>query len=446
MAGSIDLASTGYILVCAALVQLMTPGLAFFYGGLVKDTSVLTMMMQSFVSMGISSIFWYSFGFSLCFGETWGFFGSPGTFPAMTGVTVNEPLTLPGASDPVVDGIPGLLFAAYQGMFAVITPALMTGAFADRFRFKAYLIFVVCWLVLVYAPWCHWVWGGGWLAEWGVWDFAGGIVVHITAGFSALAALAVVGKRGDEEGRDVPHNVPFVALGTALLWFGWFGFNGGSALSSGGTAVAAAVNSEIAGSVALFLWLVIDWYRLGKPGLVGLCVGAIAGLATVTPAAGFIQPWAAFVLGALATIFCYSCCELRKKFGLDDALDVWGVHGMGGFIGTVLLGALADPSECADKTTAPGYCVNPGTITRSGEQFGKQLAASVLCAAYSFIVTFILLKAINLVVQIRPGDEKASLDLTEHGEEAYTPTKAYMAPPAKNAANDAADERAVCEI
>jgi len=425
----IDLASTGYILICTAMVQLMTPGLAFFYGGLVKDTSVLTMMMQSFVSMGISSIVWYVVGFSLCFGESVGFFGNPGTFVAMTGLSVNEPLMRGGVE--VVPGIPGLLFAAYQGMFAVITPALMTGCFADRFRFKPYLIFIVCWLIVVYAPWCHWVWGGGWLAQWGVYDFAGGIVVHITAGFSALASLVVVGKRPqDEENKDVPHNVPFVALGTALLWFGWFGFNGGSALASGGPAVAAAVNSEIAGSVALFLWLVIDWIRLGRPGLVGLCVGAIAGLATVTPAAGFIQPWAAFVLGAIATVLCYGCCELRKKFSVDDALDVWGVHGMGGFWGTILLGALADPSECGDAATAPKYCVNPGTVTRSGEQFGKQLAAAVLCAVYSFVVTFVLLKLINLVVPIRPSamGTQRSLDFTEHGEEAYTPTKAYAAP------------------
>jgi len=423
---AVDAASTAYLLVCTALVQLMTPGLAFFYGGLVRSTSVLTMMMQSFVSMGVASILWYIVGFSLCFGEPAGVFGNPATYVGMQGVNVNEPLMRQGAA--FVDGIPGLLFAAYQGMFAVITPALMTGAFADRFRFKPYLVFICAWLVVVYAPWCHWVWGGGWLAEWGVWDFAGGIVVHVTAGFSALASLVVVGKRpADTEDLDVPHNVPFVALGTALLWFGWFGFNGGSALATGGVAVAAAVNSEIAGSVALFLWLLIDWLRTGRPGLVGLCVGAIAGLATITPAAGFVQPWAAFLIGILATISCYACCELRKKLGFDDALDVWGVHGMGGFIGSVLLGALADPEECGTPATAPKSCVNPGTITRSGEQFAKQLAAAVLCAVYSFVVTFVLLKAINLVMPLRPQEEnvRKSLDLSEHGEEAYTPPKAY---------------------
>ena len=231
-----------------------------------------------------------------------------------------------------------MLFMAYQGMFAIITPSLMTGAFANRFRFKPYVIFVVLWMFLVYAPWCHWVWGGGWMAEWGVWDFAGGIVVHITAGFSALAALLVVGRREAAPGEvlDEPHNIPFVALGTALLWFGWFGFNGGSALGSNSTAVIAAVNSEIAASTALFVWLFIDWVRFGQPKLVGICVGAIAGLATVTPAAGFIQPWGAFVLGALAALLCYACCEARKVFSIDDAMDVWGVHGMGGFIGTAI--------------------------------------------------------------------------------------------------------------
>jgi len=424
-----DSGSISWVLASAALVQLMTPGLAFFYGGLVSDHSVLTMMMQSFVSMGLTTILWIVFLFSLCFGESLEFFGNPGTYFALMNVNANEPLTRNG--EVVLDGIPGLLFVAYQGMFAVITPALMTGAFADRFRFKPYLIFVTLWLILVYAPWCHWIWGGGFLAKWGVYDFAGGIVVHMTAGFSALASLAVVGKRVGAPGEilNVPHNVPFVALGTALLWFGWFGFNGGSALASGGTAVAAAVNSEIAASVALFCWLMIDWFKRGHPTLVGLCVGAIAGLATVTPAAGFIQPWGAFILGIVASVSGYVLCELVKVSGLDDALDVWGVHGMGGFMGTVLLGVLADPSECSpgDGVAAPAYCVNPNTITRSGEQLGKQAVAAVFCAAYSFVVTFVLLKVINLFVPIVPtGTRKSTLDLAEHGQVAYSPSKTYQ--------------------
>jgi len=425
----VDPASTAYIMVCMALVQLMTPGLAFFYGGLVNENSVLTMMGQCMVPMGVVSILWYVVLFSLCFGETWTFFGSPATYFFTMNVNVNEALVREG--EIFVDGIPGTLFMAYQGMFAVITPALMTGAFANRFRFKPYTIFIVLWMVLIYAPFCHWVWGGGWMAEWGVFDFAGGIVVHITAGFSALASLLVVGKRAPPTDGETtePHNIPFVALGTALLWFGWFGFNGGSALASSGTAVAAAVNSEIAASVALLVWLCIDWYRFGRPKLVGLCVGSIAGLATVTPAAGFIQPWGAFVLGIVAAVLCYACCENARWLGFDDALDVWGVHGMGGFIGTILLGVLADPSECAPAEgsglTAPAWCVNPGTITRSWEQLGKQTVAAFFCAAYSMVVTFVLLKGLNLIVPIVPSAEGA-LDINEHGEKAYSPTKIYI--------------------
>jgi Amt family ammonium transporter len=424
----VDPASTAFITICMALVQLMTPGLAFFYGGLVNENSVLTMMGQCMVPMGLISIMWYVVLFSLCFGESLVFFGNPATYFFTMNVNTNEALVREG--EIFVDGIPGTLFMAYQGMFAVITPALMTGAFANRFRFKPYVIFIAAWMILIYAPFCHWVWGGGWMAEWGVWDFAGGIVVHITAGFSALASLLVVGKRAaPAEGENTdPHNIPFVALGTALLWFGWFGFNGGSALGSSGVAVAAAVNSEIAASVALLVWLCIDWVRFGRPKLVGLCVGAIAGLATVTPAAGFIQPWGAFVLGICAAVLCYICCEKARWLGFDDALDVWGVHGMGGFIGTVLLGVLADPAECAPAEdsglTAPTWCVNPGTITRSGEQLGKQLAAAILCASYSMVVTFAMLKGLDLVVPLKPPAE-GSLDLHEHGEQAYSPNKAY---------------------
>mmetsp|Transcript_26174 Transcript_26174/g.60610 ORF Transcript_26174/g.60610 Transcript_26174/m.60610 type:complete len:458 (+) Transcript_26174:72-1445(+) len=420
----IETASTAWMLVATALVNLMTPGLAFFYGGLVKETSVLTMLIQNFVSMGVAFIIWFAFGFSMCFAESWGFIGNPATHFGFRHLSVRE--ALPGQE------IPGQLFAIYQGMFAVITPALMTGAFADRFRFKPYLIFLSLWLVFVYFPWCHWIWGGGWLAQWGVVDFAGGIVVHVTAGFSALASLSVVGHReipeDEKHDHETPHNVPFVALGTAMLWFGWFGFNGGSAVAASGVAVGAAVNSQISASVALFLWLVIDWIRFGKPTVVGLCVGAIAGLATITPAAGYIQPWGAFSLGVIATFFCYACTELIKHLGLDDALDVWGVHGMGGFIGSILLGALADPRECGDQLLAPEFCINPGTVTASFTQVGKQTAAVLLCAAYSVIVTLILLKAISLCMPLKP--ESLHVDLHEHHEKAYhSPTRPYLAKP-----------------
>jgi Amt family ammonium transporter len=425
----LDGASTGYILVSMALVQFMTPGLALFYGGLVRESSVITIMMQNFATMGLVTLLWFLFLYSMCFGETVEFFGNPATFAGFSGVSMH--------SEGPAAGIPHLLFAGYQGMFAVITPALMTGCFADRFRFGPYMVFVTLWMVLVYAPFCHWVWGGGWMSEWGVWDFAGGIVVHVTAGFSALASLVVVGRRAVPEGMrredmDVPHNIPMVATGTAILWFGWFGFNGGSALASDGIAVAAAVNTEIAGSVACFVWMLVDWIINKKPTLVGKCVGAIAGLATVTPAAGFIQPWGAFVIGVVAALACYGLCELRKKLRVDDALDVWGVHGMGGLMGTCLLGLLADPSECGEGGAQPSWCVNPGTVTRSGEQFGKQVAAAFLCAAYSFVVTVVLLKVIGLVHPIVPtSEEQENLDKAMHGEQAHSPAKAYTLPGAE---------------
>ena len=292
----LDSGHTAWILVSMALVQLMLPGLAFFYAGLLHRTSVVTMIMQNYACMGIVSVLWFLVVFSLCFGETaGGVIGSPASYGAFINVE-GTPLAHGGIPD-----IPGLVFAGYQGMFAVITPALMTGAFADRLRFAPYLAFVALWIVLVYAPFCHWIWGpGGWMNEWGVKDFAGGIVVHTTAGFSCLGAVHFLGSRAKISGAKpvtTPHNIPFVALGTALLWFGWFGFNGGSALASSGSAAFAAVNSEIAASTALTVWMAIDWYRMGRPSLVGVCVGAIAGLATITPCAGYVRPWAAFEIG-----------------------------------------------------------------------------------------------------------------------------------------------------
>lgn len=295
-------------------------------------------------------------------------------------------------------------------MFAVITPALMTGAFADRLRFLPYLIFISIWVLVVYCPFCHWIWGpGGWMGEWGVKDFAGGIVVHTTAGFSALATVHFLGSRAKIAGatpRNVPHNIPFVALGTALLWFGWFGFNGGSALASTGSAAFAAVNSEIAASTALVVWMIVDWVKMKRPSLVGVCVGAIAGLATITPCAGFVLPWAAFVIGAVASIFCYLCCELKNKCSWDDALDVWGVHGMGGALGSILIGALADEAV--------------GGVSASGELFAKQLAAVLIAAIYSYLATVLILFLIGLVVRLKPNlEEITDPDKSFHGEAAY---------------------------
>ena len=302
--------------------------------------------------------------------------------------------------------------AAFQGMFAVITPALMTGAFADRVMFKPYLLFIFLWIHLVYYPFCHWIWGGGWMFDEGVWDFAGGIVVHCTAGFGALAVVMALPhrKKLEPELDTDPHNIPFVALGTALLWFGWFGFNGGSALGANQVAGYALINTEISASCALFVWLMIEWAHKGKPTLVGACVGAIAGLATVTPAAGYVYPWAAMVIGCLAAPWCYFLIEVVKnKFDLDDALDVFAVHGMGGYLGTLLIGVLADDRVYPDGPNA------------SGKQFFKQLWGASFCAVYAFVVSFGLIKAINLVMPVLPPSSHLSegLDTSIHGEKAY---------------------------
>jgi Amt family ammonium transporter len=398
-----------------ALVQLMLPGLAFFYAGLLHRTSVVTMIMQNFASMGVVTVLWFAIAFSLCFGESGGnFIGSPATFGGFNNVGA-LPLSHGAYShtegNAIVAGVPGIAFAGYQGMFAVITPALMTGAFADRLRFLPYIMFISLWIIFVYCPFCHWVWGTGWMVDWGVWDFAGGIVVHTTAGFSALAAVHFLGSRAKIAGSkplNVPHNIPFVALGTALLWFGWFGFNGGSALASTGIAAYAAVNSEIAASTALVVWMIIDWFKMKRPSLVGVCVGAIAGLATITPCAGFVQPWAAFVIGILAAGFCYACCELKNKFQWDDALDVWGVHGMGGALGSVLLGAFADSN------------VNE-SLNAGGELFGKQIVAVIIAAVWSYVFTFIILILLGLVIRLKPSVQEISdPDKSFHGESAYT--------------------------
>lgn len=304
-------------------------------------------------------------------------------------------------------------YAVFQGMFAVIAPALMTGAFADRMMFTPYLIFIAGWVHLVYFPFCHSVWGGGFLAEWGVADFAGGIVVHISAGFSALAAVMAMPHRKKIEAEldTDPHNIPFVALGTAMLWFGWFGFNAGSALNASTLAAYGAINTEISASCALFSWMIVEWLHKGKPTLVGACVGAIAGLATITPAAGFVRPWAAMIIGLLSAPWCYGLVEIVKdKLVIDDALDVFAVHGMGGFLGTLCIGIFADE--------------NVGGVKASGELFGKQFAAAVGTAAYAYAVGFALVKVIEKFMKIIPPQHalELGLDASIHGERAYKDT------------------------
>jgi Amt family ammonium transporter len=300
----------------------------------------------------------------------------------------------------------------FQEMFAIITPALITGAIADRVSFKSYLIFLVLWSILVYTPMAHWAWGGGFLSQMGFADFAGGIVVHTSAGFAALASVLFIGKRKIKKGEKLaPHNVTYVALGAALLWFGWFGFNGGSALGSNGLAAVAFVNTDIAASLAMVTWMILDWTREGKPNMVGAMTGAVAGLVTITPAAGYVQPWAAAVIGIICAFVCYTAVQLRTKWGWDDALDVWGVHGVGGALGTILVGVFA------------AFAVNhvSGLIEGNVHQFLIQLLGASLAIFYSVVVTVILLWLVNLITPVRVSEEIEITGLDEglFGEAAY---------------------------
>ncbi len=394
--------NTGFMLVATSLVMLMTPGLAFFYGGLVGRRNVLSIMIQSFVSMGVTTILWYAVGFSLCFsGGEGGIIGNL-DMAFLHGV---DPLT------PFGDGqIPMLVFFAYQMMFAIITPALITGAFSNRVRFPAYLLFLVAWLLLVYFPFVHMIWGGGLLAQWGVLDFAGGIAVHNIAGMAALASVMFVGaRRVAEKG---PHSIPLVALGTGLLWFGWYGFNAGSELQVDSITALAFVNTDIAASCAAISWLILEWMLSKKPRFVGLLTGAVAGLATITPAAAFVTTGAAALIGLCAGVVCYMAVSLKNRLHWDDALDVWGVHGVGGALGIVMLGMLG--------TTA----INPnganGLFYGGGDFFVKELVAIVVSSIYAFGFTYAMLWIIDKLITVKTTEvEESTLDESLHGETAY---------------------------
>jgi len=399
---SLDTGDTSFMLVATALVMIMTPGLAFFYGGLVSRKNVLAIMMQSYVSMGVSTILWVAVGYSLCFsGDVGGIIGNL-DMAFLRGIEVTD---LGGLNDT----IPLLLFVVYQMMFAIITPALITGAFANRITFKAYLIFLVAWQILVYYPFVHMIWGGGMLADWGVLDFAGGIVVHALAGMAALASVIYVGKRGVEDAG--AHNVPFVAIGAALLWFGWFGFNAGSELAVDGVTAVAFINTQIAAAFAAITWLLLAWYYDGKPSFVEMLIGMIAGLATITPAAGFVSPQSAMLIGVAAGAVCYFAVVFRKKKGLDDALDVWGVHGVGGALGIIMLGVLASESIGGQN----------GLYHGNQDFFMVQLAGLALACVWAFAFTYGMLMMIDKVTPVRVSEEaEAALDVTLHGESAYT--------------------------
>lgn len=401
----LDTGSTGFMLLATSLVMLMTPGLAFFYGGLASKKNILGIMIQSFVSLGWTTVLWVIFGYSLCFsGGEGGIIGNLDKAFLM-GISMDTLWAGNGV-------IPEYVFIAYQMMFAIITPALITGAFVNRVTFKSYLIFLTLWQILVYYPFVHMIWGGGILAEWGVLDFAGGIVVHATAGFAALASVFFVGARVDKN--STPNSIPLVAIGSGLLWFGWYGFNAGSEVQVDFITSLAFINTDIAASFATITWIIIEWSRERKPKLVGLLTGSIAGLATITPCAGFVPIWASPLIGIAAGIVCYLAVQLKNKMHWDDALDVWGVHGVGGVLGSILLGVFAYTS------------INPagadGLLAGGGATFlFKQTAAVVIASLYGFFFTYLMLYLINMITPVRvsEAEEFEGLDASLHGERAY---------------------------
>src|SRR5512135_3380352 len=403
--GKIDSGDTAFVLLSAALVMLMTPGLAMFYGGMARRKNVLGTIMHSFIAIAIVSVQWILIGYSLSFGPDiksiiggldWAFLRGVGTAP----------------NPDYAPTVPHLAFMIYQAMFAVITPALISGAIAERMKFSAYLIFILSWTTLIYDPVAHWVWGtGGWLKNLGVLDFAGGIVVHATSGLSALAAALVIGKRkGYLREHMPPHNLPMTVLGTGLLWFGWFGFNAGSALSSGSLATMSFLTTHIAASSATVTWVVAEWSHRGKPTMFGAATGSIAGLATITPAAGFVAPLSAIFIGIAAGLLCYIALNAKTKFGYDDSLDAFGVHGVGGTLGTLMTGLFASVAINAAGAN--------GALYGNMKQFFLQAGAVALVALYSFVVSFVMLKALSATMGLRVNTEQETegLDISQHGE------------------------------
>jgi ammonium transporter, Amt family len=399
-------ADTAWMLISTALVLLMTPALAFFYGGLVRSKNALNTMMMSFISLGFVGVLWAVLGYSLALtpGNNW--IGDL-SLSLLNGVGLAETGAI------ITLTIPHALYMAFQATFCIITAALISGAIVERMRFSAYLLFISLWSVAVYAPIAHWVWGGGWLADMGAWDFAGGTVVHVNAAAAALVAAIVVGKRSDyKQASILPHNVPFVLLGAGLLWFGWFGFNAGSALAASPIAALAFVTTMLAPAATLVVWTFLDIVRSGKPTAVGCATAIVVGLVAITPAAGFISPMSAIALGAIAAIPSYLALIIRAKTSLDDSLDVVAAHGVGGTVGALLTGVFAE--KALNGYFDGALYGNPGQVLIQG-------TAVLSAALYSAVVSFILLKLIGLVIPLRAtGNEEAEgLDITQHGEEAY---------------------------
>ena len=399
-------ADTAWMLISTALVLLMTPALAFFYGGLVRSKNALNTMMMSFISLGFVGVLWAVVGYSLALttGNNW--LGDL-SLAFLNGVG----LEATGAVLPIT--IPHALYMAVQATFCIITAALISGAIVERMRFSAYLLFISLWSVVVYAPMAHWVWGGGWLADMGAWDFAGGTVVHVNAGAAALVAALVVGRRSDYGHASIlPHNIPTVLLGAGLLWFGWFGFNAGSALAASPIAGLAFVTTMLAPAATLVVWTFLDMMRSGKPTAVGCATAIVVGLVAITPAAGFVSPMSAILLGGIAAVPSYLALIIRAKTSLDDSLDVVAAHGVGGTVGAILTGVFADKALNG---------VFDGALHGNPAQVGIQAAAVATAIVYSGAVSFVLLKVISLFIPLRatPADEATGLDVTMHGEEAY---------------------------
>jgi Amt family ammonium transporter len=403
---TIDAGNTAWLLVSTALVLVMFPGLALFYGGLVRTKNVLSTFMHTFVALGVVTLQWVLFGYSLAFGpDVGGIIGSGAHF-FLSGV---------GLEPRVGMTVPHLLFMVYQLMFAAITPALVSGAFAERMSFRSYLLFVVLWTTFVYDPVAHWLWTSeGWLAKMGALDFAGGLVVHVTSGLSALVFALVLGKRlGYPREKSVPHNLTMTLLGAGLLWFGWFGFNGGSALAANGTAVLALVNSQLAAASGAMVWLAIDLKRWKKAGSLGYASGFVAALATITPASGYVSPRSALLIGAVAAMVCYGALMLKDRWRYDDTLDAFGVHGIGGVVGALLLGLFAQKTWNAAGAD--------GLFTHNPRFFVVQVIAVLATLLYSVTVTFVLLKVLDKTVGLRVHSdvEREGLDVNLHGEEGY---------------------------
>lgn len=406
----INAGDTAWVLISSALVLLMTPGLAFFYGGMVRRKNTLSVLMQCFIIMCVLSLHWVLFGYSLSFAPSEGFWGGL-KWLGLNGVSIQEPYA------DYASTIPHQAFMIFQAMFAIITPALIIGAFAERMKFSSFLVFTLLWATFVYSPVCHWVWGiGGFLRKMGALDFAGGTVVHINAGIAALVTALVIGKRTNLNGSTPsPHNLPFVVLGTGLLWFGWFGFNAGSALAANGLAVNAFVVTNTAAAAAGLSWTLIEWLKNGKPTIFGTASGVVAGLVAITPAAGFVNVISAIIIGLLVSLFCFTAVTIIKpKLGYDDSLDAFGVHCVGGIWGALATGLFA--SKAVNSSGADGlFYGNPA-------QFMIQFKAVAITVIYAFVVTFVIYKVVEALMGVRVSEkeELMGLDLTQHRERAYT--------------------------